>query len=277
MSSATRGRRSPLRCRPASSSIGTRRGDGYLVARLPSRPRRASAPAKIADRASTLLGPAPAGAAVLVQSAPAAGSSFGAARDPDAAQSVPGTGVILILHNRYRAAGGEERAVADLAALLRRRGHAVEVMERSSQNLGPAPAAAGLLAGGIDSGAVASAVRRSSGARGPRPQHPPDVRLEGAGRRRCRRRTHRAAPPQLSPVLRDRDRVSRRGAVLSLPARPLAARRAAPLSRLGARGRGLRGRAGPPTGPGCSSMSTGSWRSAPPWPRICATGGRRPG
>ena len=69
--------------------------------------------------------------------------------------------MILILHNRYRAAGGEERAVADLAALLRRRGHAVEVMERSSQNLGPARAAAGLLAGGIDSGAVASAVRRS--------------------------------------------------------------------------------------------------------------------
>jgi len=68
--------------------------------------------------------------------------------------------VILILHNRYRAAGGEERAVADLAALLARRGHAVEVIERSSQNLNPARAAAGLLAGGLDPGEVAEVVRR---------------------------------------------------------------------------------------------------------------------
>lgn len=68
--------------------------------------------------------------------------------------------VILILHNRYRAAGGEERAVADLAGLLTRRGHEVEVMERSSQNLSPARAAVGLLAGGLDPDQVAEAVRR---------------------------------------------------------------------------------------------------------------------
>jgi glycosyltransferase involved in cell wall biosynthesis len=67
--------------------------------------------------------------------------------------------VILILHNRYRAAGGEERAVADLAALLARRGHAVEVLERSSQDLGPARAAAGLLAGGLQPERIARAVR----------------------------------------------------------------------------------------------------------------------
>jgi glycosyltransferase involved in cell wall biosynthesis len=68
--------------------------------------------------------------------------------------------VILLLHNRYRAAGGEERAVADLAALLARRGHEVELVERSSQQLGRARAAAGLLAGGIDPGELASIVRR---------------------------------------------------------------------------------------------------------------------
>jgi glycosyltransferase involved in cell wall biosynthesis len=68
--------------------------------------------------------------------------------------------VILILHNRYRAAGGEERAVADLAALLARRGEEVEVLERSSQELGRGRAAVGLLAGGLDPGEVARLVRR---------------------------------------------------------------------------------------------------------------------
>jgi glycosyltransferase involved in cell wall biosynthesis len=68
--------------------------------------------------------------------------------------------MVLILHNRYRAAGGEERAVADLAALLARRGHEVEVLERSSQHLGRGRAAVGLLAGGIEPGEIASLVRR---------------------------------------------------------------------------------------------------------------------
>jgi glycosyltransferase involved in cell wall biosynthesis len=68
--------------------------------------------------------------------------------------------VILILHNRYRAAGGEERAVADLAALLARRGHEVEVLERSSDRVGRVQAARGLLAGGLDPGEIADIVRR---------------------------------------------------------------------------------------------------------------------
>jgi glycosyltransferase involved in cell wall biosynthesis len=68
--------------------------------------------------------------------------------------------MILILHNRYRAAGGEERAVADLASLLARRGHEVEVLERSSQGLGSSRAAVGLLGGGLDPGEVAELVRR---------------------------------------------------------------------------------------------------------------------
>lgn len=67
--------------------------------------------------------------------------------------------MILILHNRYRAAGGEERAVADLTALLARRGHAVQVLERSSQDLGRARAAAGMLTGGLHPEAVGRAVR----------------------------------------------------------------------------------------------------------------------
>ena len=68
--------------------------------------------------------------------------------------------MILILHNRYRAAGGEERAVGDLAALLARRGHQVEVLERTSEVMGRSRAAAGLLAGGLDPGEVAELVRR---------------------------------------------------------------------------------------------------------------------
>ncbi len=55
---------------------------------------------------------------------------------------------VLILHNRYRAEGGEERAVQDGAALLRRSGHEVTVLERASAGVGPARAAAALLRGG---------------------------------------------------------------------------------------------------------------------------------
>jgi glycosyltransferase involved in cell wall biosynthesis len=68
--------------------------------------------------------------------------------------------VILLLHNRYRWTGGEERAVADIADLLRRRGHQVDVLERSSQSVGRGKAAAGLLAGGLDPAEVGALVRR---------------------------------------------------------------------------------------------------------------------
>ena len=58
-------------------------------------------------------------------------------------------GVILLLHNRYRVAGGEERAVADLAWLIRSElGEEAEVLERDSAALGRGRAALGLLAGG---------------------------------------------------------------------------------------------------------------------------------
>ncbi len=90
---------------------------------------------------------------------------------PNSAHTIdhPGTAVsswalalnVLLLHNRYRAPGGEERSIAEIEALLRERGHRVELLERSSAGLGRARAAAGMLRGGLDPDAVADAVRRS--------------------------------------------------------------------------------------------------------------------
>jgi glycosyltransferase involved in cell wall biosynthesis len=78
--------------------------------------------------------------------------------DPSAAGSPRAR--VLLLHNRYRSLGGEERTVEDIASLLERRGHEVEVLERTSVGVGPVQAARGLLGGGIDSGDVGDAVRR---------------------------------------------------------------------------------------------------------------------
>lgn len=66
---------------------------------------------------------------------------------------------VLLLHNRYRAAGGEERVVDELAALLEARGHAVARFERDSGNAERARAARALLRGGLDEHEVADAVR----------------------------------------------------------------------------------------------------------------------
>jgi glycosyltransferase involved in cell wall biosynthesis len=74
--------------------------------------------------------------------------------------------MILFLHNRYRVTGGEERVVEDLMWLVRERlGEPVELLARESTAEGAtraadrARAAAGLLRGGLDPGAVANAVR----------------------------------------------------------------------------------------------------------------------
>lgn len=67
---------------------------------------------------------------------------------------------VLLIHNRYRALGGEERVVADIEALLTRRGDTVERLERSSAELSRSTAARSLLTGGLDPDAVARAVRR---------------------------------------------------------------------------------------------------------------------
>ncbi len=68
--------------------------------------------------------------------------------------------MILLLHNRYRTSGGEERAVAEIAGLLARRGHEVEVLERSSAAVGRERAALGLVSGGLDPDTIGAAVRR---------------------------------------------------------------------------------------------------------------------
>src|SRR3954454_13112086 len=70
--------------------------------------------------------------------------------------------VILFLHNRYRVPGGEERVVEDLVWLVREHlGEDAERLERESATLGRARAAAGMLAGGLQPGDVAAAVRRT--------------------------------------------------------------------------------------------------------------------
>jgi len=60
--------------------------------------------------------------------------------------------VILLVHNRYRERGGEERSVAEQAKLLRAGGHRVEVLERSERGVegfrGRARGARALLRGG---------------------------------------------------------------------------------------------------------------------------------
>jgi glycosyltransferase involved in cell wall biosynthesis len=73
--------------------------------------------------------------------------------------------VVLFVHNRYRTTGGEERAVDELAWVVRERlGEPVEVLARDSGELDRRGAALALLRGGSDPDAVASVVR-SSGAR----------------------------------------------------------------------------------------------------------------
>jgi len=70
--------------------------------------------------------------------------------------------LILLLHNRYRIPGGEERAVEDLAWLVRTElGEDAEVLERESAGLGSGRAALGLLRGGLAPDDVAAAVRRT--------------------------------------------------------------------------------------------------------------------
>ncbi|CAB4944174.1 unannotated protein [freshwater metagenome] len=70
--------------------------------------------------------------------------------------------MILLLHNRYRTLGGEERVVEELARILPERlGEPVEVFERDSARLSRGAAARGLLRGGLDPDEVAQAVRRT--------------------------------------------------------------------------------------------------------------------
>ncbi len=77
--------------------------------------------------------------------------------------TVPWPGpVILLLHNRYRTLGGEERVVDELLKLLPDElGEDVELLQRDSAALSRGSAAAGLLRGGLDPGEITAAVRRT--------------------------------------------------------------------------------------------------------------------
>lgn len=68
---------------------------------------------------------------------------------------------VLVLHNRYRTYGGEERFVTQLAELLGRQAGGVQLLERSSAQAGGVRAAAGLLRGGLAPGEIADAVRET--------------------------------------------------------------------------------------------------------------------
>jgi glycosyltransferase involved in cell wall biosynthesis len=68
---------------------------------------------------------------------------------------------VLVLHNRYRIPGGEERYAAQLVELLGRRAGSGELFERSSTETGAISAASGLLRGGLRPDEVADAVRQS--------------------------------------------------------------------------------------------------------------------
>lgn len=70
--------------------------------------------------------------------------------------------MILFLHNRYRTAGGEERVVGALMALVREQlDEPVQLLARDSGDGGKVRAAAGLLRGGLAPADVGKAVRMS--------------------------------------------------------------------------------------------------------------------
>jgi glycosyltransferase involved in cell wall biosynthesis len=71
---------------------------------------------------------------------------------------------VLLLHNRYREPGGEERSTQEIVNLLAARGHSVSLVERASTALtgvrGRARAGAAMIAGGSAPDEVAAAVKR---------------------------------------------------------------------------------------------------------------------
>jgi glycosyltransferase involved in cell wall biosynthesis len=69
---------------------------------------------------------------------------------------------VLLLHNRYRIEGGEERSVELQLRALGRAGVAHRLLERRSAGAGRARATAAMLTGGEDPGGVAAAVRELS-------------------------------------------------------------------------------------------------------------------
>ena len=174
--------------------ISTKTVDDFVVDRFALEPHGPLTRAQIAATAGSLLGP------------PVVGSG-GARSELPAAALTRGPSVILILHNRYRTTGGEERAVAELAALLGRRGH--------GSRCSSARATRRARAGGARSARRRARSRRDRRDRAPPrrggrscPQHPSDARLARTRRRPGRGRADAAPSPQLPAVLRDRHLLS---------------------------------------------------------------------
>ena len=67
---------------------------------------------------------------------------------------------VLVVHNRYRSTGGEERSVELQLAAMGRAGIPHALHERRSADAGRAAAAISVLRGGSEEGEVAAAVQR---------------------------------------------------------------------------------------------------------------------
>ena len=153
---------------------------------------------------------------------------------------------VLLVHNRYRIQGGEERSVELQLEALRRAGVEHALLERRSADLSRSQAALALLRGGRDEDDVKAATRELDAdvvhvhnmlpLPGPRG-------LEAA---RAGRRVRAPAPPQPAALLRDRRGRPRRRPLLSLPPPQHAAGACPQLPRLAARGSRLRGGARQP-------------------------------
>lgn len=66
---------------------------------------------------------------------------------------------VLVLHNRYRTVGGEERYVENLVDLVPAHGGEVRLLERDSARTSAGRAARGMVGGGLEPDEVAAAVR----------------------------------------------------------------------------------------------------------------------
>ena len=148
---------------------------------------------------------------------------------------------VLVVHNRYRVEGGEERSVDLQLQALAAAGIDHDLYERRSTEVGRAAAAAALLRGGDDPAELPAAVRGADVVHVHNMQ--PLIGPRGLEAARAAGARRGPAPAQPAPVLRDRRRLARRRPLLSLPPPPDAARRRAQLPRLAARVRRLRDRA----------------------------------
>ena len=163
---------------------------------------------------------------------------------------MPRTPRVLVLHNRYRMEGGEERAVELQEAALTRAGVEHRLLERRSGRRGPRPRGRGAAARRGGRGAGGRRGARAPGGRGARAQPPAAPRPARARRGRAAAGARVVAQLHNFRLFCAIGVASRDGApVLSLPPPAHAPGAGAQLPRLAARGGGLRGRAWPCTSP----------------------------